>query len=54
MRILWKYVGKLNWLATNTRSDIAVNVKDLAKNQKKATLKDLKNVNRILKKVFEK
>ena len=54
MRILRKYVGKLNWLAANTRPDIAISVLELAKNQKKATLKDLKNVNRILKKVYEK
>ena len=24
MRVLRKYVGKLNWLATNTRPDIAI------------------------------
>ena len=54
LKMLRKYIGKLNWLAANTRPDIAVSVLELAKNQKKATLKDLRNVNRILKKVYEK
>ena len=52
--MLRKYIGKLNWLVANTRPDIAVSVLELAKNQKKVTLKDLRNVNRILKKVGEK
>ena len=54
MKVLRKYVGKLNWLATNTRPDIAIHALELAKKQKKATLKDLKEVNNILKKVHEK
>ena len=54
MRVLRKYVGKINWLAANTRPDIAIYALDLAKKQKKATLKDLRDVNRILKKVSEK
>ena len=54
MKVLRKYVGKLNWLAANTRPDIAIYALDLAKKQKSATLKDLRSINRILKKVQEK
>ena len=39
---------------TNTRPDIAIHALNLAKNQKRAMLKDLRDVNRILKKVHEK
>ena len=54
MKVLRKYVGKLNWLASNTRPDLAIYALDLAKKQKNATLKDLKNINRIVRKVNEK
>ena len=54
MKILRKYVGKLNWLATNTRPDLSIYALNLAKKQKNATLKELRNINRILKKVLEK
>ena len=54
MKVLRKYVRKLNWLAANTRSDINIHALELAKKQKKATLKDLKEVNNVLKKVHEK
>ena len=54
LKVLRKYGGKLNWLAMNTRPDLAINALELAKKQKKATLKDLRNVNRILKKVSDK
>ena len=40
LKILRKYVGKLNWLAANTRPDIAIYALDLAKKQRKATIKD--------------
>ena len=53
MRVLRKYVGKLSWLAANTRPDLAVHALDLAKKQKQATLKDLRSVNRVLSKVRE-
>ena len=39
---------------TNTRLDVAIHALNLAKNQKRAMLKDLRDVNRILKKVHEK
>jgi len=54
MRVLRKYVGKLSWLAANTRPDLAIYALDLAKKQKSAVLKDLRSVNRILQKVREK
>ena len=42
---------KLNWLAANTRPDISIYTLDLAKKQKKATLKDVRDMNRVLKRV---
>ena len=54
MRVLRKYVGKLSWLATNTRPDLSIHALDLAKKEKQATLKDLRSVNRVLLKVREK
>ena len=54
MRVLRKYVGKLSWLAANTRLDLSVYALDLAKKQKQAVLKDLWSMNRILPKVREK
>ena len=41
MKVLRKYVGKLKWLAANTRPDIAIYALELEKKQKKAILKDL-------------
>ena len=54
LKVLQKYVGKLNWLAANTRPDIVIYALELAKKQKKATLKDLREINRVLKKVHKK
>ena len=54
LKLLRKYVGKFNWLATITRPDIEFFALDLAKRQKKATLQDLRSINRVLKKVHEK
>merc|ERR1712090_88816 len=54
MRTLRKYVGKLSWLASNARPDLSIYALNLAKKQKQATLKDLRDVNRILMKVREK
>ena len=47
-------MSKLNRLATITRLDIAIFALDLAKKRKKAMLKDLRYVNRVLKKVHKK
>ena len=54
MKIFRKYVEKLSQLAANTRPDLAVYVMDLARRQKQAVLKGLRDVNRILKKVEKK
>ena len=51
LRIYKKYIGKLKWLVSNMRPDLAV-IKS-AKKQKKATLKELRNNNRILEEVVE-
>ena len=50
LKVLRKYIGKLNWLTANTRPDKAICALDLAKKQKRATLKDLRDVNRVLRK----
>ena len=44
----------MNWLAANTRQDLAIYALELTKRQKKAVIKDLREVNRVLKKVREK
>ena len=40
LKVYRKFVGKLNWLAVNTRPDLAIYALDLAKRQKKAVIKD--------------
>ena len=54
LKVFRKFVGKLNWLAANTRPDLAIYAMELEKRQKKATIKDLRDINRVLKKVREK
>ena len=44
----------MNWLAANTRPDLAIYALELVKRQKKAVIKDLIEMNRVLKKVREK
>ena len=44
----------MNWLAANTRQDLAIYALELTKRQKKAVIKDLGEFNRVLKKVREK
>ena len=51
MKLYRKYVGKLNWLAENTRPDLAIWSLNLSKQNAKATIGDLKKVNQIVKKV---
>ena len=53
-KVLRKHIGKLDWLVINTRLDISRYALDLAKKQKKATLKHLRDMNKVLKKVHEK
>ena len=54
LKVFRKFVGKLIWLAANTRPDVAIYTLELAKRQKKAVIKDLREVNRVLKKVRDK
>ena len=54
MKIFRKYVGKLSWLAGNTRPDLAIHVLNSARKQKNAVLKDLRDINRIVEKIGEK
>ena len=54
LKVSRKYVDNLNWLAANMKPDILIYTLELAKKQNKATLKDFKEVNRILKKIHEK
>ena len=54
MKMYRKYVGKLSWLASNTRPDLAIHVLNSARKQKNAVLKDLKDMNRIVEKIGEK
>ena len=51
LKVFRKFVGKLNWLAANTRPDLAIYALELAKRQKKAVIKDLREIDRVLKKV---
>ena len=53
LQVLRKFIGKLNWLAADPRPDLALYVLELAKRQK-TTMKDLREIDRVLKKVKEK
>ena len=48
MKLLRKYVGKLNWLTENTRPDLAIWSLNLLKQNAKATIGDLKRLNQIV------
>ena len=54
MKMYRKYVGKLSWLVSNTRPDLAIHVLNSARKQKNAVLKDLRDINRIIDKIGEK
>ena len=54
LKVFRKYIGKFNWLASDTTPDLAMYVMESARKQKKATLKELRNINRIFEKVVEK
>ena len=51
MKLYRKYVGKLSWLAENTRPDLAIWALNLSKNNSKATIGDLKRINQVVKRV---
>ena len=46
-----KFVGKVSWLAENYRPDLAIVVLNMARKSKKATLRDLANINKVIKKI---
>ena len=45
--------GKIAWLANSTRLDLSFTALRMSKNNKEATISDLRDVNRILTKVRE-
>ena len=47
------YTGKVSWLAENVRPDLSYTALNMAKKSKEATIADLKNVNRVVKKMKE-
>ena len=48
-----KITGKVSWLANSTRPDLCYTALAMSKNNKQATIADLRDVNRVLKKVRE-
>ena len=48
-----KMMGKIGWLANNTRRDLSFTALKMSRNNKEATISDLRDVNRILAKVRE-
>ena len=46
-----KMTGKLSWLASNTRPDLAITALLMSRNNSKATIKDLKKVNKVIDKI---
>ena len=51
LKLFRKYVGKINWLAENTRPDLAIWALNLSKTGSKATIGDLKKLNAVVKKI---
>ena len=52
-RILKKITGKISWLAEGCRPDLSYNVLEMSRKNNKATIKDLKDVSKVMKKVRE-
>ena len=46
-----KMTGKISWLASNTRPDLAVTALLMSKKNSNATIKDLKKVNKVIDKI---
>ena len=53
MKTYRNYIGKFNWLGSNTKQDLSIYVKESVRKQKKETLKDFRYLNRDLDKVEE-
>ena len=48
-----KYTGKLSWLASNCRPDLAITALLMSKKNSNATIKDLKKINVVIGKIRE-
>ena len=48
-----KITGKITWLANSTRPDLSFTALQMSKNNKEATISNLRDVSRVLKKVRE-
>ena len=46
-----KIMGKLSWLATETRLDITYTILKIAQKNSKVTIADLHSINKVIKKV---
>ena len=53
MKEFCKVTGKLSWLANSTRPDLSFTALRMSKKNNSATIADLRDINRILKKVRE-
>jgi hypothetical protein len=54
LSIYRKYTGKFAWLAANTRPDIAFTASDMSRKNNSTTIKDLKRVNIVIRRIKEK
>ena len=53
MKEYCKMTGKISWLANSTRLDLSYKALQMSKKNTAATISDLRDINRILKKVRE-
>ena len=51
MKLYRKYTGKITWLANSTRPDLCYLAMKMSKKNQGATMADLQDINRVLKKV---
>jgi hypothetical protein len=54
MKVYQKFVGKLAWLAANTRPDLSVMALLMSKKNAGACIRDLKKINHVIEKIQEK
>jgi hypothetical protein len=54
MKTYQKFVGKIAWLASNCRPDLAVTVLIMSKKNSKAEIRDLKKMNKVIYRIREK
>ena len=54
MKLYRKMTGKINWLADNTRPDLAICALSMSRRNSKATIGDLKMVNHVVKRIKNK